>query len=261
MKKDFLKIIVETKKEEVKTAKRLTSETQMAQEASRSTAKRPFMENLARPGKYGANIIAEIKRASPSKGPIRLNLDPATYAEKYQKGGASAISVLTDESYFKGSLKDLVSAREATTLPVLRKDFTISAYQLYETAAAGADAALLIVRILEKNQLQDYVALCNELNLGALVEIHSEAEIEIATLAGARLIGINNRDLSSFDTNIGTAIRMASLLEPHQIPVAASGIRCREDIQNTKEAGIFNFLIGESLVRAENPETFLKSLF
>ncbi|MBW1848893.1 MAG: indole-3-glycerol phosphate synthase, partial [Deltaproteobacteria bacterium] len=135
-----------------------------------------------------------------------------------------------------------------------------SSYQIYESIVMGADAVLLIVRILSKNQLKDYVDLCNELKIDALVEVHSEDDIETATWAGAELIGINNRNLSSFDTDINNAVRMVSLLKPNQIPVAASGIQSRNDINIITKCGISNFLIGESLVRAKNPLDFLKSL-
>ena len=239
MGKDFLSIIVDTKKEEIAAARKKIPETFLREKAHRDTNGRPFFQTLATPGTKGANIIAEVKRASPSKGPIRLDLNPAEYATAYERGGASAISVLTDEAYFKGSLDDLKSAREKTSLPVLRKEFIISSYQIYESAAAEADAILLIVRILEKNQLKDYLDLCKELGMDALVEIHSEAEIETATFAGARLIGINNRDLSSFDTHIGRAMELASLLEENQVPVAASGMKTREDIQNTLQGRHF----------------------
>jgi len=143
---------------------------------------------------------------------------------------------------------------------VLRKDFLISEYQFYESAVLGADAVLLIVRILSQTQLKDYLKLCEELGLDALVEVHSEKEIEAATQAGARLVGINNRNLRSFETNIETAARMVSFLEPHQIPVAESGIRGRADIEALGDSGIHNFLIGESLVRASSPKDFLQLL-
>jgi indole-3-glycerol phosphate synthase len=261
MGKDFLNTIVQAKKEEISTARRKVSETLLRENANRAVTRRPFFKSLATPGPRGINIIAEVKRASPSKGAIRLDLNPATCTLAYEKGGACAISVLTDEAFFKGSLEDLKTARENTSLPVLRKEFIISSYQIYESAAAQADAVLLIVRILEKQQLKDYLDLCTELGMDALVEIHSEEEIENTTFAGAKLIGINNRDLSSFDTHIGRATAIASLLEPGQVPVAASGMKTREDIQHTKEAGIFNFLIGESLVRADDTQGFLASLF
>jgi indole-3-glycerol phosphate synthase len=159
-----------------------------------------------------------------------------------------------------GSADDLKNARKATKLPVLRKDFLISSYQLFESSVMGADAVLLIVRILSTNQLKDYLDICSELHMDALVEINSEKDIKAAASAGARLIGINNRNLRSFETDIETTTRMKSLLEPYQIAVAASGIRNRKDIEKIKQSGVWNFLIGESLVKAKNPRVFLKLL-
>lgn len=260
MGKDFLEEIVKHKKEEIAEAKKLIPESQLCKDAFISIKRRPFIEKLEKPGPSGVNIIAEIKRASPSKGAICPDLNPAVYAQKYEKGGAAAISVLTDQPYFKGSSDDLKKARNASTLPVLRKDFLISSYQIYESSVVGADAVLLIARILSQEQLHDYLKLCNELKLDAFVEIHSEKDLEAATLAKARLIGINNRNLSSFETNIDTAIKLVSLLEPYQIAVAASGIQNRGDIVKNQQAGIWNFLVGESLVKAENCQAFLRSL-
>ena len=219
-----------------------------------------LLGRLAQPGPAGVNIIAEIKRSSPSKGPICPDLDPSALAEEYEQGGAAALSVLTDRPYFQGSPEDLKKARAATSLPVLRKDFLISSYQLYESSVLGADAVLLIARILSREQIRDYLDICKELNMDALVEIHSEEDLEAATVSGAKLIGINNRNLKTFETDIQTAIRLASLLEPDQIPVAASGIKSREDIEKNMRFGIRNFLIGESLVRSENPRVFLETL-
>jgi len=260
MGKDFLEAIVKHKKKEIAEAKKLIPESQLCKDAFTTIKRRQFIEKLEKPGFSGVNIIAEIKRASPSKGDICLNLNPAAYAQEYEKGGAAAISVLTDQPYFKGSLDDLKKVRNASTLPVLRKDFLISSYQIYESSAIGADAVLLIARILSQEQLHDYLKLCNELKLDALVEIHSEKDLEAATWTKARLIGINNRNLSSFETDIDTAIRLVSLLEPYQIAVAASGIQNRDDIVKNHQAGIWNFLIGESLVKAENCQAFLRSL-
>lgn len=257
---DFLAEIVEHKKVEVEKSKKLISEKQLQEEAENTGDYRPFQQKLTQPGPSGLNIIAEIKRASPSKGDIRAELDPASLAKKYEQGGATALSVLTDRQYFKGSFEDLKRAREASTLPVLRKDFLISEYQLYESAVLGADAVLLIVRILSRKQLRDYLTLANQLNMDALVEVNSKEDIEKATWAGATLIGINNRNLTSFETDIKTAMQMASFLTPNQIAVAASGIKTREDIEKNQKIGIYNFLIGESLVRAENPRTFLRTL-
>lgn len=262
MKQDFLRKIVEDKKREIALAKQLMPESRLREKAltSRCRKRRPFFNKLQNPGPYGVNIIAEIKRASPSKGDICPDLDPAVYASAYETGGAAALSVLTDGRHFKGSSEDLHIARSSTSLPVLRKDFLISAYQIFESAVMTADAVLLIVRILSLQQLKDYLSLCNELALDALVEIHSESDIKKASLAGARLIGINNRNLKSFKTDINTAARMTSLLDRDQVAVAASGIRSREDIDLITDSGIWNFLVGESLVRSKNPTGFLESL-
>jgi len=246
MVKDILSNIVEDKKQEIVAAKQHIPESFLREKALAPRKRRPFLKKLEHPGPFGVNIIAEIKRASPSKGDIRANLNPAVYADEYEKGGAAAISVLTDKPYFKGGSEDLKIARETTTLPVLRKDFLISAYQIFESAVMEADAVLLIVRILGQQQLKDYLSLCNELKMDALVEVHSEA--------------VNNRNLQSFETDIEIAIRMKSLLNNDQIAIAASGIRTRKDIEKIKDSEIWNFLIGESLVRAEHPRDFLESL-
>lgn len=261
MSQNFLETIIEHKKCIVSKAKQCVSQQELQQTiASRTQTTRPFTKRLATPGPSGINIIAEIKRASPSKGAINIDLDPVVFAQKYEAGGAAAISVLTEDAFFKGSLDDLKAARDTVSIPVLRKDFLISSYQIYESAAFGVDAVLLIVRILEKQQLKDYLDLCRELRLDALVEINSEPEVEHAAWAGAKLIGINNRNLKSFETDIETAIRLKSLLTPEQIAVAASGISQPADISKNKAFGLTNFLIGESLVRAKNPQIFLKEL-
>ena len=205
------------------------------------------------------NIIAEIKRASPSKGVLCENLDAAGTARVYEKAGAAAISVLTDNHFFMGSADDLRQVKAVTTLPVLRKDFIISEYQVLESAAMGADAILLIVRILTRDQLTRYLSLCRDLNLEALVEVHSAEDVSKALTTDAKLIGINNRDLSTFETHISKALDMGKMLGPGQIPVVASGIHSQDDIAKNYRAGMNNFLIGESLVRADNPATRLRS--
>ncbi|MCK5098091.1 MAG: indole-3-glycerol phosphate synthase TrpC [Desulfobacteraceae bacterium] len=263
MAKDFLKIIVEHKKEELEFLKKKRPENLLCLKSQIKREIRPFYKNLKKPDEIKPgkiNIIAEIKRASPSKGNICLNLDPGKMAKDYEKGGASAISVLTDQKFFKGSVNDFSLARKATRLPMLRKDFIISAYQIYESFILGADAILLIVKILSQKQLKDLLALTHELKMSALVEINSEKDFEKAADAGARLIGINNRNLNSFDTDISTATRLISLFNKDQIAVAASGISSKEDININCKAGIVNFLIGESLVRADNTINFLKNL-
>lgn len=260
MQTDFLTKIVEHKKEEIAAARKHFPESDLRKKAAMRGKSRMFFKKLERPGSSGINIIAEIKRASPSKGKICPDLNPAAYARQYEDGGAAALSVLTDQAFFSGSIDDLTRAREAVTIPVLRKDFLISSYQIYEASVVEADAVLLIARILSQEQMKDYLSLCNELKIDALVEIHSEKDLKAATLAGARLIGINNRDLSTFKTDINTTIRMAALLEENQVAVAASGIKTRKDIKQIQNAGIWNFLIGESLVRSSDPSLFLMKL-
>lgn len=257
---DLLDRIIKTKRQEIQAARQQVSEAELRRRAKSRKPSRPFRARLAAPGPSGVNIIAEIKRASPSKGALNENLDPSRYAVSYERAGAAALSVLTDPSYFKGSLADLAAARQSVSLPVLRKEFIISEYQIFESAAHEADAVLLIVRILSKAQLEDYLAICRELGLDALVEVHSEADLSSASLAGADLIGINNRNLQTFETRIDTSIRLAPLLSSGQVAVAASGIRNADDLRVLKAAGIFNFLIGESLVRAGSAENFLKTL-
>lgn len=257
---NILDKIVERKKEIVAATRGKIPQSLLEKRCRNRLDHRPFFKRLEKPGPGGANIIAEIKRASPSKGPIRPDLNAADYARAYERGGAACLSVLTDTDYFMGTGEDLMQARMVTALPVLRKDFTISSYQLYESAAMGADAVLLIVRILSRDQLQAYLALCDELQLDALVEVHTDKDMESAVRAGAKLIGINNRNLNTFETNTGTAIALAAQLSKNQLAVAASGIHSREDIDKAREAGIHNFLIGESLVRADDPAAFLHSL-
>ncbi len=260
MPSDILKKIVAAKHEEVAEARRKIPEDRLREEAQAPRDKRPFFDRLAAPGPGGVNIIAEIKRASPSKGIIQGDLDAAKQAVRYERGGAAALSVLTDRDYFKGSFEDLKIARNACNLPVLRKDFIISEYQVYETAVMGADAILLIVRILTEGQIRRFLNIAEQFDLDVLVETHSAAEIEAASRTGARLVGINNRNLNSFETSIDTAIRLASLLSPDQAAVAESGISGPEDIRSLNAAGFHNFLIGESLVRATDPTAWLKDL-
>ncbi len=259
---NILDTIVQAKKAAIAAANKIIPEARLRADAFAAVRRerRPFHERFITTAPGQVNIIAEIKRASPSKGDIRLDLDPAALAKAYEKGGAAALSVLTDAPFFKGSLDDLILARKHTTLPVLRKEFIIAPYQLYETVAAGADAVLLIVRILDKVQLQEYLSLCAELDLDALVEIHTEAEIDTAVGAGARLIGINNRNLQSFETDTDTAVRVSRRMGPSQTPVAASGIENRQDIDRGLSAGIHNFLVGESLVRSTDPAAALNTL-
>jgi indole-3-glycerol phosphate synthase len=253
--------IVADKKEEVAHARdRVPLERLQAHIATTPWNQRGFFRRLSEPGPGGVNIIAEVKRASPSKGDICIDLRPAPCAREYEAGGAAAISVLTDGPYFKGSLADLRQVRSSATVPVLRKEFIVSKYQVFESRAAGADAVLLIARILEPSQLKELLALTQELGMDALVEIHDESDYDAAHQAGAKLIGINNRNLATFDTDIETAMNLTNLLQPEEVPVAASGISSRQDVVSNLKTGIFNFLIGESIVRADDRPAFIRQL-
>ena len=258
MGKDILSEIVERKNEEVAKAQKACPPGCIQAKAAAVSGARSFFSAMT--SSQAVRVIAEIKRASPSKGDIHPDLNAAAQARAYESGGAAALSVLTDGPYFKGDLRDLADARAATRLPVLRKEFIVSAYQIFESRAWRADAILLIVRILSPAQLDEYLGIVRELGMDALVEVHTEEDLVVAAEAGARLIGINNRNLVSFDTDIGRATALVARFGAGQIPVAASGIASRDDIERNLEAGIHNFLIGESLVRAEDPAAFLRYL-
>jgi indole-3-glycerol phosphate synthase len=260
MSNDILERIVEAKRAEVEAAQREIPLLRLREAAEARRDIRPFFESLQAPAASRVNVIAEIKRASPSKGIIRKDLDPAGLAAAYAAGGAAALSVLTERHFFLGSPEDLKQARAACGLPVLRKDFIFCDYQIYESAAMGADAVLLIVRILDQKRLADLIQMALALGLLALVEIYTEADVEAAARGGARLIGINNRNLKSFETDLGHTLKLLPLMQPGQVAVAASGIKSREDIQRYQANGVFNFLIGERLVISETPAAFLKYL-
>ncbi len=257
---DFLAQIVQIKGHEISQARKTIPEGRLAERAWQRSDFRSFFEPLSRPGSAGVNIIAEIKRASPSQGDIAPDLDASRTASRYAKGGAAAISVLTDPTHFKGCLEDLTTARSACRLPVLRKEFIISRYQVYQAAAAGADAILLIARILTPAKLDQLYALCRDLGMDALVEIHTPEDARTVAACGARLVGINNRNLSTFETDIAIAMDLVSRLAPGQVPVAASGIAGPADILQNLDAGIFNFLVGESIVRSDDPVRFIRAL-
>lgn len=194
-------------------------------------------------------IIAEVKKGSPSKGVIREDFDPLDIAETYQNNGATCLSVLTDEKFFLGHLRFLALIREQVGLPMLRKDFLFDPYQVYEARAAGADAILLIAAMLERQQIVDLAGLARELHLDLLLEVHDEAEMEIACSTDIGLIGVNNRDLRTFVTDLGTTERLSRLLPAGRLLVAESGINARADIERLQAGGAHAFLIGESLVR------------
>jgi indole-3-glycerol phosphate synthase len=206
-------------------------------------------------------VIAELKRRSPSKGPLAPDLDPATTAKAYQAGGAAALSVLTDGPYFGGSVADLQEARGATDLPALRKDFTIDEVQVYEARAIGADAILLIAAALpDDSLLADLHALAVELGMAVLVEAHDAHEIYRALAIGARIVGVNSRDLATFDEDLGVAESLAAMLPPDVVGVAESAIRAPADAARMGAAGFDAVLVGEALVRADDPATLVRDL-
>lgn len=214
---------------------------------------RPFRAALGRPGEVA--LIGEVKRRSPGAGEIRPALDPVTLASAYVAGGAAALSVLTDRDYFGGSLEDLRRVREAVPVPVLRKDFIIDPLQVMEARGAGADAILLIVRILDDRALAGLLRLGGELGMGVLVEVHEEAELDRALDVGAGIVGINNRDLSTFRTDLGVTEALLRRLPPDVLVVSESGLRCRDDVLRVGDSGADAVLVGEGLLRAWDPGT------
>ena len=206
------------------------------------------------------SVIAEVKKGSPSKGVIREDFDPLTIAETYQANGATCLSVLTDENFFMGHLLYLAKIREVVSLPLLRKDFICDPYQIYEARAAGADAILLIAAMLDAVQLAEYNALAGELHLDVLLEVHDEAELESALTTGCELIGINNRNLQTFATDLATTERLLPLIPAGHFVVAESGISSRADVLRLQKAGARGFLVGESLMREDDIGSKLQEL-
>ncbi|MCX6353354.1 MAG: indole-3-glycerol phosphate synthase TrpC [Candidatus Aureabacteria bacterium] len=254
--RDILSEIVCSTRESLEHRKKLTPLETLLPKA-RGTTKRDFLQALRG---EGISVIAELKKASPSAGVLRPEYDPAAIAHAYEKGGAAALSVLTEENYFQGRLAHLTMAKQAVSLPVLRKDFIIDEYQIFESAAAGADAVLLIARILSREQLKRYVQLCRELRISALVEVHTEEDVPSALGSGARIIGINNRDLKSLTVSIERSLALKDMIPPDRTIVSESGIRGRGDIERLARGGIHAVLIGEHFLRAEDPGRALTDL-
>jgi indole-3-glycerol phosphate synthase len=222
----------------------------LAQAAEERTDIRDFAAAIS-----GENlsVIAELKKASPSRGVLRPDFRPAEIAGSYQQTGAAALSVLTEQEFFQGSLDDLKTAREAVHLPVLRKDFIIDEYQVYESAAAWADAILLIVAALEDSALRRFLALAEGLRIAALVEVHTEEELDRAMAAGARIIGINNRDLNTLEVDLETSFRLRGKIPPSCVAVSESGIRSGGDLEKLAKAGFNAALIGEHFMLSDDP--------
>ena len=259
---DILKKIVAHKQEEVAAAKAAVSISELkGRIAELEDVPRGFERALrsAAASNWTA-IIAEVKKGSPSKGIIRPDFDPLDIASTYQDNGATCLSVLTDEKFFLGHLRFLALIREAVSLPLLRKDFIIDPYQIYESRAAGADAILLIAACLDLDRLQEFHNLARELNLDVLMEVHDEAELEKALQTECSLIGVNNRNLRTFATDLGTTGRLARMMPVNRLLVAESGINSRADIERLKGAGAGAFLVGEALMREDDIEAKLQEL-
>ncbi len=205
-------------------------------------------------------IIAEIKKASPSKGVLAEEFHPASIARAYQEGGASALSVLTEQKHFLGCLSDLESARAATDVPVLRKDFTVDRYHVEEAAAHGADAILLIAAILSERQMREFRELAERYHMTALVEVHDAEELKLALASGARVIGVNNRNLHTFQVDLNTALQLAEQIPAGVLKIAESGIHSANDVQRLREAGYDAFLVGEHLMKSGDPAQALRAL-
>ena len=267
MAENILQEIVQTKRKELGRAKReVPLERVKARLADAPRARNLFTACVSAP-RGMVNVIAEIKRASPSAGVIRQDFDPAAIAREYASAGAAAISVLTDRQYFRGSLEDLHSAREAVEVPVLRKDFIIDPYQVYESRAAGADSILLIAECLTGGELMDLMILAASLKLTSLVEVHgAEQLMQVRSMIGFphaaySLLGINNRDLTTFQVDIATTLRLADLAEDSRTLVSESGIKTRSDVERLAAAGVNTVLVGETLMRADDIAAKFGELF
>ena len=255
----FLADILARKRLEVAERRKRLPEAELRSRRVGLTAGRGFADALATRGQP-PRVSAEIKRASPSLGAIRADLDPVALARRYAAAGAVALSVLTDGPGFGGSLDDLAAVRAAVALPLLRKDFLLEPYQLFEARLAGADAILLIVAALPASALSELLGLAAELGLSALVEVHDRAELDRALEVGARLIGINNRNLATFEVDLATSEALLPRIPATVGAVTESGVKGRAEVERLRRAGASNFLVGEALVRAADPEALLREL-
>jgi indole-3-glycerol phosphate synthase len=249
--------IVQATRDEVERRKRERPLAELEREAERRPEGRPFHEALARPG---TSLIAEHKRRSPSAGEIRAGVGVTEIVRAYERGGAAALSILTEERHFGGSLDDLVEARAASDLPILRKDFTVDPYQLVEARAVGADAVLLVVGSLDRDALASLYQEARALDLDALVEVHDGEELEVALAIDADLIGINNRDLQDFSVDIAKTFDLLADVPAGKTVVSESGIVYREQIEELERVGVDAVLVGETLMRAADPEAACREL-
>jgi indole-3-glycerol phosphate synthase len=258
---DILERIIAVKREEVRAAELSAPLEELRLEAS-SRDLRDFVGALRAKHEAGkAAVIAEVKKASPSKGVLREHFVPAEIARSYEQGGAACLSVLTDVQFFQGSAAYLEAARAACSLPVLRKDFIVDPYQIVEARAMGADAILLIAAALSLPQMQELEAFAHSLGLAVLVEVHDRRELDHALTLKTPLIGINNRNLRTFETSIETTLGMLDALPDDRIVVTESGILTRADVERMRANGVHTFLVGEAFMRAEEPGAALSQMF
>ena len=249
--------IIAQKREEVKQRKKTAALTYLRE---RIAGQKPALDLVAALKGDHIRLIAEVKKASPSRGLLRADLNPTELAQVYAEGGAAAISVLTEENYFLGRVEHLEAIRGAVELPLLRKDFIFDSYQVYESRAYGADALLLIAAILSQGQLNELVSLSRSLGLRCLVEVHTQSEVEMVALTEAEIIGINNRDLRTFGVDINTTRRLRPLIPKEKAVVSESGIRSRKDIEKLRKWGADAVLVGEALVTGNDVPAKLKEL-
>lgn len=259
---DILAKILQTKKEEVAAARQLRSEADLLREAKSRKDVRGFLRALqAKISQNQPAVIAEVKKASPSKGVIRDNFNPTDIATSYAAHGAACLSVLTDMQYFQGAYDHLRQARAACALPILRKDFMVDPYQIIHARAIGADCILLIVAALSLNQLLEFEALAHELGMDVLVEVHDQAELETALNMKSVMLGINNRDLRSFETSIQNTIGLLPLIPEDKLVITESGILTVEDVKTMRDHKVNAFLVGEAFMRQPDPGVALEQLF
>ena len=259
---DILEKILRRKREEIAERSSTVSLDVLKTQVKQADPVRGFIASIEKcvSNKHAA-VIAEIKKASPSKGVLREDFDPAAIAASYDEHGAACISVLTDKDFFQGGEDYLQQARAACSLPVIRKDFIIDPYQVYEARVINADCILLIVAALDDAELQELLDLAHQLQMDVLMEIHDEAELERALKTGARLIGINNRNLRTFDTSLSTTIDMLDKIPGDRIVVTESGIHTPDDVKLMRDNNVHTFLVGEAFMKAEDPGSKLAELF
>ncbi|WP_166263428.1 indole-3-glycerol phosphate synthase TrpC [Marinobacter caseinilyticus] len=258
----ILRKIVARKWDEIDSRRRLASQADLKARAGDQPPARGFAAAMGqRMAQQQPAVIAEIKKASPSKGVLRDPFDPTAIAESYARGGATCLSVLTDRDFFQGHEDYLVAARDACSLPVIRKDFMVSPYQVYESRAINADCILLIAACLTRDQMQELEGIASEIGLDVLVEVHNGEELDDALTLKTPLVGINNRNLHTFDVSLQTTLELHGRVPGDRLTITESGILTQDDVMTMTDQGIYGFLVGESFMRADDPGSKLQALF